>query len=81
MTHGDQQHNLASGRKACVLVLPGGVQIGAGVPVVIAGPCAVEGRSHILGLATNVKNSGALMLRGGAFKPRTSPYDFQGLGK
>jgi 3-deoxy-7-phosphoheptulonate synthase len=49
-------------------------------PVVIAGPCSVESESHILQLAEEVKRSGATMLRGGAFKPRTSPYDFCGLG-
>ncbi len=49
-------------------------------PVVIAGPCSVESKSHILQLAEEVKLAGATMLRGGAFKPRTSPYDFCGLG-
>lgn len=46
---------------------------------VIAGPCAVESREQIFATATAVKEAGATMLRGGAFKPRTSPYDFQGL--
>jgi len=49
-------------------------------PVVIAGPCAVEGREQLLSTATAVKAAGAQILRGGAFKPRTSPYQFQGLG-
>ena len=46
---------------------------------IIAGPCAVESENQILTIAKSVKDSGATMLRGGAFKPRTSPYDFQGL--
>src|SRR5207253_9449099 len=58
-----------------------GVTIGGGNrPIVIAGPCSVESRQHITSLAMAVKESGANMLRGGAFKPRTSPYDFPGLG-
>jgi 3-deoxy-7-phosphoheptulonate synthase len=57
-----------------------GVRFGAGLPVVIAGPCAVESWNQTLELARIVKASGADMLRGGAFKPRTSPHDFQGLG-
>ncbi|MFN8621709.1 MAG: 3-deoxy-7-phosphoheptulonate synthase [Chloroflexota bacterium] len=58
------------------------ISIGAGSPlVVMAGPCAVEGREQILATARWVKREGALMLRGGAFKPRTSPYAFQGLGE
>lgn len=48
---------------------------------VIAGPCSIESEEQILTVARSVKNSGAKMLRGGAFKPRTSPYSFQGLGK
>lgn len=57
-----------------------GVQIGGGRPVVIAGPCSVESRDQLMQTARAVKKSGAHMLRGGAYKPRTSPYDFQGLG-
>lgn len=57
-----------------------GVKIGAGSPVVMAGPCSVESREQLLQTARSVKASGAQMLRGGAYKPRTSPYDFQGLG-
>lgn len=56
------------------------VTIGAGVPVVMAGPCAVENREQLLSTARAVKMAGAQILRGGAFKPRTSPYQFQGLG-
>ncbi|MFH1214349.1 MAG: 3-deoxy-7-phosphoheptulonate synthase, partial [Candidatus Neomarinimicrobiota bacterium] len=48
--------------------------------VVMAGPCAVESEEQLMQTAEAVKAAGAQMLRGGAFKPRTSPYDFQGLG-
>jgi|GEM_PF-30293 phospho-2-dehydro-3-deoxyheptonate aldolase len=59
----------------------GTLAIGGGAPpVVIAGPCSVEGRDQILDLAKQLKTSGAHALRGGAFKPRTSPYEFSGLG-
>jgi 3-deoxy-7-phosphoheptulonate synthase len=58
----------------------GKVRIGAGQPTVIAGPCSVESREQLLETARAVKAAGANMLRGGAYKPRTSPYDFQGLG-
>jgi 3-deoxy-7-phosphoheptulonate synthase len=58
----------------------GGVKIGGGDAVVIAGPCSVESREQILETARGVKAAGAHLLRGGAYKPRTSPYDFQGLG-
>jgi len=59
-----------------------GVRIGATERVVImAGPCSIESRSQVLEVAHAVKESGARMLRGGAFKPRTSPHSFQGLGE
>ncbi|MCL2318703.1 MAG: 3-deoxy-7-phosphoheptulonate synthase [Treponema sp.] len=54
--------------------------IGGGVLGIIAGPCSVETREQITGIAGEVKKAGASFLRGGAFKPRTSPYSFQGLG-
>jgi 3-deoxy-7-phosphoheptulonate synthase len=57
------------------------VEIGGTKPVVIAGPCAVESREQTLEIARAVKDLGADMLRGGAYKPRTSPYEFQGLGE
>ena len=57
-----------------------GVKIGDGNFAMIAGPCSVESKEQIIEVATKVKASGAKILRGGAFKPRTSPYDFQGLG-
>ncbi len=56
-----------------------GVQIGGGTFCVMAGPCSVESREQILESARAVKDGGAQMLRGGAYKPRTSPYSFQGL--
>jgi len=56
-----------------------GVKIGGGNFQLIAGPCSVESEDQIIGIAMSVKASGASLLRGGAFKPRTSPYDFQGL--
>jgi len=56
------------------------VTIGNGEPVVMAGPCAVENREQLLATAHAVKAAGAHILRGGAYKPRTSPYQFQGLG-
>ena len=58
----------------------GGVKIGAGNFAVMAGPCSVESPEQVSEIAAAVKNSGASILRGGAFKPRTSPYDFQGMG-
>ena len=63
-----------------LVVEVGMVRFGAGLPVVIAGPCAVESAEQMIELARAVKAAGADMLRGGAFKPRTSPHDFQGLG-
>ncbi|MCQ2519591.1 MAG: 3-deoxy-7-phosphoheptulonate synthase [Lachnospiraceae bacterium] len=57
----------------------GDVKIGGGNFAMIAGPCSVENEEQIVGIARDVKAAGANMLRGGAFKPRTSPYDFQGL--
>lgn len=59
----------------------GALRVGGGQQVVIAGPCAVESREQILAAARAVRAAGAHMLRGGAYKPRTSPYSFQGLGR
>ena len=56
-----------------------GIKIGGGNFAIIAGPCSVESENQIIDIARAVKKSGASLLRGGAFKPRTSPYDFQGL--
>ena len=58
----------------------GGVKVGGGAFAVAAGPCSVESEEQIVGIAKAVKAAGASLLRGGAFKPRTSPYAFQGLG-
>ncbi len=65
--------------KRRTVVTVGNVKIGEDF-VVIAGPCSVESEEQMLKTAQKVKEAGANMLRGGAFKPRTSPYDFQGLG-
>ena len=62
-----------------VITLPGGQKIGGGGLALIAGPCSVESEEQICGIAESVKKSGAQFLRGGAFKPRTSPYSFQGM--
>jgi 3-deoxy-7-phosphoheptulonate synthase len=61
--------------------IDGKVTIGGETLVVIAGPCSVESEEQILSIAKVIKEAGAHILRGGAFKPRTSPYDFQGLGE
>jgi 3-deoxy-7-phosphoheptulonate synthase len=63
------------------VVQVGRVRIGGGSMAMIAGPCAVEGAEILDGIAQEVKSAGANILRGGAFKPRTSPYSFQGLGE
>jgi 3-deoxy-7-phosphoheptulonate synthase len=63
------------------VVAVGKVQIGGGFLAMIAGPCAVESAAILDGIAARVKEAGANILRGGAFKPRTSPYSFQGLGE
>jgi 3-deoxy-7-phosphoheptulonate synthase len=59
----------------------GGITIGGNELVVMAGPCSVEGRTHLLEVAHACKEAGAHILRGGAYKPRSSPYAFQGLGE
>lgn len=68
-------------RPSGTTVTVGDVTFGAGDVVVMAGPCAVENREQLLQTAREVRAAGARVLRGGAFKPRTSPYDFQGLGR
>ena len=62
------------------VVQVGPTQIGGGNLTIMAGPCSVESEEQVVAIAKSVKASGATMLRGGAFKPRTSPYAFQGLG-
>ncbi|MFQ5655511.1 MAG: 3-deoxy-7-phosphoheptulonate synthase, partial [Planctomycetota bacterium] len=59
----------------------GSVAVGGELPVIIAGPCAVESLEQTLEIAEEVRDAGGEMLRGGAFKPRTDPYAFQGLGE
>ncbi len=68
-------------KKSDTIVQVGKVKIGGNRIAVIAGPCAVESREQIMEIASKVRDSGAVILRGGAFKPRTSPYSFQGLGE
>ncbi|MDL2237800.1 3-deoxy-7-phosphoheptulonate synthase [Christensenellaceae bacterium OttesenSCG-928-K19] len=63
------------------VIQAGNVKIGGGNLVVMAGPCSVESKAQLMGIARDVFAAGAGILRGGAFKPRTSPYAFQGLGE
>jgi 3-deoxy-7-phosphoheptulonate synthase len=63
------------------IVTVGDLKIGGGEPVIMAGPCAIESEEQALTIARLVKQHGAQVYRGGAFKPRTSPYSFQGLGE
>jgi len=67
--------------EATVVTLDNGTQIGAGEVSVMAGPCSVEGEAQIIGIAHRLREQGATILRGGAFKPRTSPYSFQGMAE
>jgi len=64
-----------------IIDLPKGVQIGGDQVVVMAGPCSVESRAQLFNVAEQVAKAGARVLRGGAFKPRSSPYSFQGMGE
>lgn len=68
-------------KKEKTVIKAGSVSIGGNEIVIIAGPCAVENEEQIITTAKAVKSMGAHILRGGAYKPRTSPYSFQGLGK
>ena len=63
------------------VVSVGGTHVGGGSLTIMAGPCSVESEAQVVAIAKAVKASGATMLRGGSFKPRTSPYSFQGLGE
>jgi len=67
--------------RATSVVRVGNVQIGGGRPVIIGGPCSVESEEQLLATAEAVRTAGGEILRGGAFKPRTSPYAFSGLGE
>jgi 3-deoxy-7-phosphoheptulonate synthase len=64
-----------------VVRFPNGVAVGSDQVIIMAGPCSVESREQLFAVAETVSRSGAKFLRGGAFKPRTSPYSFQGLGE
>jgi 3-deoxy-7-phosphoheptulonate synthase len=68
-------------KETSVIDLGGGVTIGGKEVVVMAGPCSVEKEELLIDIARKIKAAGAKVLRGGAFKPRTSPYSFQGLGE
>ncbi len=80
---GTKPYKLASRdvRPAGTIVRVGDVEFGGESPAIVAGPCAVESREQVLRTAEQVRRSGGQMLRGGAFKPRSSPYSFQGLGE
>lgn len=78
---GPHQVLRAIGDRTIRVRLGHGLEIGGGDFVVIAGPCALENTEQVEKTASAVKNAGAHALRGGAFKPRTSPYSFQGLGE
>lgn len=67
-------------KKEPTIVDVGGIKVGGKKIVIMAGPCSVENRKLLIDIARKVKKAGATVLRGGAFKPRTSPYAFQGLG-
>ncbi|MBU0605797.1 MAG: 3-deoxy-7-phosphoheptulonate synthase [Candidatus Omnitrophica bacterium] len=68
-------------REGSVVEISPGVKIGGKKLVIMAGPCSVESQKLLINIARKVKKAGAVVLRGGAFKPRTSPYAFQGLGE
>jgi len=80
VTHPYKQVSREWREEDTVVRLPNGTAVGGDEVVVMAGPCAVEGEAEILDIAHRLRAMGATVLRGGAFKPRTSPYSFQGLG-
>jgi 3-deoxy-7-phosphoheptulonate synthase len=80
VTHPYKQVSREWREQDTVVSLPNGTRIGGRDVVIMAGPCAVEGEAEILDIAHRVREMGATVLRAGAFKPRTSPYSFQGLG-
>ncbi len=80
VSHSYKQVSREWKEESTVVTLPNGTNIGGNEVVLMAGPCAVEGEEMILDLAQTLSRMGATILRGGAFKPRTSPYSFQGLG-
>lgn len=77
----DEKLPLVTAIKPQTIVRVRDVEVGGAGAVVMAGPCSVESREQVMHTARAVKRAGAMMLRGGAYKPRTSPYDFQGLGE
>jgi 3-deoxy-7-phosphoheptulonate synthase len=81
VTHPYKQVSREWREQDTVVALANGTKIGGREIVVMAGPCAVEGEAEILDIAHRLRDLGATVLRGGAFKPRTSPYAFQGLGR
>src|SRR3990172_6285265 len=80
LTHPYKQVSREWKAENTVVRLPGGLAVGGDQVVVMAGPCSVEAEEQILASARAVREAGAAILRGGAFKPRSSPYTFQGLG-
>ena len=68
-------------KEASVVKIKEGVEFGGDAVVIIAGPCSIESKEQLIEVAKSIKQGGAKLLRGGAFKPRTSPYSFQGLGE
>jgi len=80
VTHPYKQVSREWREEDTVVALPNGTLVGGPDVVVMAGPCAVESKEQILDIAHRLREMGATVLRGGAFKPRTSPYSFQGLG-
>jgi 3-deoxy-7-phosphoheptulonate synthase len=81
VTHPYKQVSREWREEDTIVRLPNGTSVGGTEIVVMAGPCAVESEQQILDLAHELRDIGATVLRGGAFKPRTSPYAFQGLGR
>lgn len=80
VTHAYKQVSREWREEDTLVTLPNGTVVGGSELVIMAGPCAVEGERQIVDIAHLLRGLGATVLRGGAFKPRTSPYSFQGLG-
>ena len=81
VTHAYKQVSREWREEDTLITLPNGTVVGGNELVIMAGPCAVEGETQIVEAALQLREMGATILRGGAFKPRTSPYSFQGLGE
>lgn len=80
VTHAYKQVSREWREENTIVELSNGTRVGGDEIAIMAGPCAVEGRTQIIEIAHSLREMGATVLRGGAFKPRTSPYSFQGLG-